>query len=79
MKKIIATQDDCWDTIAYKTYNDEFYFEQIMQANWRLSDVVMFAGGERVIIPDEIEVDNRLIASPWQTGTQVTIIKSPWG
>lgn len=78
MKKIIASQDLCWDSIAYNTYQDEFYFEQIIQANWRLSDVVSFDGGESVIIPDSIEVDNQIVASPWSASNSIGVVKAPW-
>lgn len=77
--KIIATQKECWDSIAYNTYGDEFYFEQIMQANWRLTDTVCFEGGESVIIPNEIKVESAIISSPWQNGSIVSVIRSPWG
>lgn len=79
MRTIVASKDLCWDSIAYETFRDEFYFEQIMQANWRLSDVISFEGGESVIIPDYIEVDNNIIASPWNSSNAVSIIKAPWG
>lgn len=79
MKTIIASQDLCWDSIAFNAYQDEFYYEKLIESNWRLSDVVMFDGGESVIIPDSIEVDNTIIASPWQSGSTVSIIKAPWG
>lgn len=79
MKTIIASQDLCWDSIALNTYQDEFYYEKLIESNWRLSDVVMFDGGESVIIPDYIEVDNAIIASPWQSGSTISIIKAPWG
>ena len=76
---ITAVQDDTFDTIAYKAYQDEFYFEQVMRANWRLTDTVMFEGGEKVIVPDRIIVDSNIVASPWQKGSVVSVIKAPWG
>ena len=67
MSKIYtAVHGDTWDSIAYKTVGDEFLCDQICAANSREHEgVVMFVGGEKVIIPD--------IAA-----TQSTIIKAPW-
>ena len=57
---------ETWDSIAYKTVGDGFLCDQICAANSREHEgVVMFEGGEKVIIPD--------IAA-----TQSTIIKAPW-
>ena len=78
MKTFIASQDLCWDSISYNTFNDEFYFDDIIKSNWRLSDVVSFEGGELVIIPDYIQVDNQIIASPWNSSNSISIIKAPW-
>lgn len=74
----IAAQGDTWDSIAYKAFGDEFMFIQIMKANRALSDVVVFDGGERVTVPENIEITQTMVATPWQTGTQIAVITAPW-
>lgn len=73
-----AANGDTWDSIAYKVYNDEFQFVQIMEANRNFSDVVVFSGGESVYIPDEIITENTIIATPWQEGATIRIITPAW-
>ena len=66
MKAYIAVHGDTWDSIAYKTVGDEFMCDQICAANSREHEgVVMFEGGETVIIPDVVAVQSMIIKAPW--------------
>lgn len=74
----IAVKGDTWDSISYKAFNDEFQFPIILENNRNMSDVVVFEGGESVIIPDQIVEEDTIISSPWQTGTKIAIITPAW-
>jgi len=53
MSRIIeAKQNETWDILAYRELGFEFFAKDIMLANQGLSDVVVFDGGEQVVIPD---------------------------
>ena len=73
-----ATQGDTWDSIAYKTVGNEFQFESLIQANYELSEIVQFLGGEKVTIPESIynayTIDGQRVNT-----TQVRVIDAPWG
>lgn len=74
-----CSQGDTWDSVAFKAYGDEFLFPQIMEENRDYADVVTFEGGEKIDIPDRLVVENSIIATPWETGAKIGIIKAPWG
>lgn len=74
----IASSGDTWDSIAYKAFEDEFMFPQIMESNRKYYDIVIFEGGEQLVIPDKIVTENKLVASPFESGSVVRIITSPW-
>lgn len=66
MKTYIAVHGDTWDSIAYKTVGDEFLCDVICAANSREHEgVVVFDGGETVVIPDTVSVQSSIIKSPW--------------
>lgn len=74
-----CSQGDTWDSVAFKVYNNEFLFPQIMDANRPFADMVMFEGGEKITIPDKVYIENNLVSTPWQTGNTIKIIEAPWG
>lgn len=62
----IAVNGDTWDSIAFKTIGDEFMCDKVAAANSRdYSDVVMFEGGERIVIPDILVKQSTIIKAPW--------------
>lgn len=73
-----CSRGDTWDSIASKAYGDEFLFPQIMDANRIYSDMVMFEGGEKITVPENVYSENAVIASPWGAGNTVKIITAPW-
>lgn len=54
-----AIQGDVWDLIAYKLYGDEKYMKNLVEANWKYIDTVVFSSGTLLNVPDlpEEEVD----------------------
>jgi hypothetical protein len=77
--KYTASSGDSWDSISWKSFDDEWVFPQLMENNRKFSDVLIFEGGESVEIPDQVYVENAIISSPWQTGTKIAVITTPWG
>lgn len=61
-----AKTGDMWDGIAYKLYGDEKKSTDIMAVNPRLVDIIVFKGGEKINLPDNVaSVDNSTLA-PWR-------------
>ncbi|MCD8348804.1 MAG: tail protein X [Lachnospiraceae bacterium] len=55
-----TVQGDTWDLMAYKLYGDEKYMKNLAEANWPLLDVLIFAGGVEITVPDlpeEVDTD----------------------
>ena len=52
-------QGDVWDLIAYKLYGDEKYMKNLIEANWKYIDTVIFSSGTVLNVPDipEEEID----------------------
>lgn len=64
--KYTAVHGDTWDSIAYKTYGDEFLCDEICKSNAReYEDVVMFDGGEVVEVPETLSPKTEIIKAPW--------------
>ena len=78
MKNYIAVNGDTWDSISYRFYNSEFLYSALFDANRNYADIIVFNGGEIVNIPDNVEINNQIIPTPWN-GTQITVINPPWG
>ena len=64
-------QGDVWDLIAYKLYGDEKYMKNLIEANWKHIDVVVFSSGTVLNVPDipEEEIEG---VPPWRKGDIVT-------
>lgn len=48
-------QGDVWDLIAYKLYGDEKYMKNLIEANWKYIDVVVFSSGTLLNVPEILE------------------------
>nr|DAF27398.1 MAG TPA: tail protein [Caudoviricetes sp.] len=56
-----AVQGDTWDLIAKKVYDDEMLVKEFLEANRNISHIFVFAGGERVIIPEiKVGIENNI-------------------
>lgn len=62
----IAQAGDTWDLLAFRAWEDEALMHLIMAANPHLSDIVVFEGGERVLIPEISEPLNTSSLPPWR-------------
>ena len=64
--KHIAKTGETPDILAFKYYNEEFMSSYILEANVKYNNVVVYEGGEELLIPvfDTIEDDST--QPPWK-------------
>lgn len=43
---------DAWDGIAFKLFGDEKYMKELIEANWRYTDTLVFGSGIVLDVPD---------------------------
>lgn len=62
----IARTNETPDILALKYYNNEFMASYILEANVEFNDVIVYEGGEEILIPifDTIEDDST--QPPWK-------------
>ena len=76
--KYTASFGDTWDTIAYKVCGDEFECDAMRRANRPYSDVLVFDGGESLIIPSDIGDSLTSAASSVVSSASVRVIAAEW-
>ena len=76
--KYTASFGDTWDTIAYKVCVDEFECDALRRANRPYSDVLVFDGGESLIIPSDIGDSLTTEASSVVSSASVRVIAAEW-
>lgn len=73
-----ASLGDTWDTVAYKVCGDEFECDALRRANRPYSDVLVFDGGESLIIPSDIGDSLTSAASSVVSSASVRVIAAEW-
>ena len=76
--KYTATFGDTWDTVAYKVCGDEFECDAMRRANRPYSDVLVFDGGELLIIPSDIGEMKTTEATSVVSSASVRVIAAEW-
>ena len=76
--KYAASFGDTWDTVAYKVCGDEFECDALRRANRPYSDVLVFDGGESLIIPSDIGDSLTTEASSVVSSASVRVIAAEW-
>ena len=76
--KYTASFGDTWDTVAYKVCGDEFECDDMRRANRPYSDVLVFDGGESLIIPSDIGDSLTTEASSVVSSASVRVIAAEW-
>ena len=76
--KYTASFGDTWDTVAYKVCGDEFECDALRRANRPYSDVLVFDGGESIIIPSDIGDSLTTEASSVVSSESVRVIAAEW-
>lgn len=57
MAKTYETQlGDTWDVISFKVYGSEMFVSDLVRANWRFREVVIFGAGSVISVPELTEV-----------------------
>jgi nucleoid-associated protein YgaU len=62
----IAKAGDTWDLIAFNFYGNEMKSTDIMEVNPRLTDIVIFEGGEVLNLPENVETADNSTLAPWR-------------
>lgn len=52
MNTYTTIQGDTWDGMAYKLFGNEKYMKDLIEANWRYADVMLFSAGVSLTVPD---------------------------
>ena len=65
MSSIVASQGDTWDKISFEQYGSEYFVNELLLSNAKYNDVVVFAGGEKLAIPD-IEIESNETLPQWR-------------
>ena len=76
--KYTASLGDTWDTVAYKVSGDEFTCDALRKANRPYSHVLVFNGGESIIIPSDIANATTTEASSVISSASVRVIAAEW-
>lgn len=76
--KYTASLGDTWDTVAYKVCGDEFECDALRRANRPYSDVLVFDGGESLILPSDIGNMQSTQASSVVSSASVRVIAAEW-
>ena len=76
--KYTASFGDTWDTIAYKVCGDEFECDALRRANRPYSDILVFDGGESLIIPSDFGEIQTTEASSVVFSASVRVIAAEW-
>ena len=76
--KYTASFGDTGDTVAYKVCGDEFECDALRRANRPYSDVLVFDGGESLIIPSDIGDSLTTDASSVVSSASVRVIAAEW-
>ena len=76
--KYTASLGDTWDTVAHKVCGDEFECDALRRANRPYSDVLVFDGGELLIIPSDIGEMQTTESSSVVSSASVRVIAAEW-
>lgn len=67
-KTYMTIQGDCWDTIAYRLWGDEYGLDLLRRANPEYMDMVVFPGGVTLNVPERPEpAAKKTEMPPWRT------------
>lgn len=59
---------DTWDMIAYKVYGNEKYTNELVQANIKYVETVVFSAGTVLTIPEITQKTDASSLPPWKRG-----------
>jgi phage tail protein X len=70
VKQYITIQGDMWDSIAKKTLGSEYFLTDLIDANPKYREVVIFSANVQLTIPDIKAIENvdNMNLPPWKRG-----------
>jgi phage tail protein X len=74
--KYITIQGDTWDGIAYSQCGSEKYMKNLIEANWKYLDTLVFSSGVELTIPD-ISSDDTSTLPDWRSGNTANDLLEP--
>lgn len=66
MSNYTTVLGDTWDMIAYKVYGKEKYAKELVEANIKYVETVIFSAGIVLIIPEITITSNNSSLPPWK-------------
>lgn len=63
----VTLAGDTFDSIALDFYDQEYLSSKIIEANPQFRNVIVFSGGEKLIVPI-IEIEPESTLPPWKRG-----------
>lgn len=70
MKTYITHAGDTWDSIAYTQMGSSYYSNQLMNENFKHSDMAVFSAGITLNIPDLVVTEeSKVNLPPWKRKT----------
>ena len=66
MKQYVTKSKDTWDIIAKNLYGDEFYSNQLIDANFTHARTVFFTAGLMLNVPEIIRSASATNLPPWR-------------
>jgi phage tail protein X len=62
----ITSQGDTWDIISLKNYDDEAFVGELIEANPKYAEIVIFSAGTYINIPPKPETPHINTLPPWR-------------
>jgi phage tail protein X len=57
---------ETWDSIAFREYGNSFKASELLAANLKKTNVVVFEGGEVIAIPEIVSASDTAGLPPWR-------------
>lgn len=66
VEQYVTTQNDAWDAIAFRIWNDERLMNILLAANPEHADVLLFPAGVQLTVPERPQrTINKKELPPW--------------
>lgn len=68
IRNYITVLGDTWDMIAFKVYGKEKYAKELVEANLKYVEIVIFSAGITLNVPEISNVIDESSLPPWKRG-----------
>ncbi|TXI98959.1 MAG: phage tail protein [Neisseriales bacterium] len=62
----LTNAGDMWDKISLSQLGNEFYANQLIEANPQYSDTITFSAGIELKIPEYVTTNSKINLPPWK-------------